>query len=137
MENGKHIVNPAECTFIPVRSSGPGGQHANKVETGILLRFDIRSSSLPEHVKQRLMLMKDSRISSSFILTIQATNHRSQLKNRAEALARLQELVDLASRKEKKRKKTRIPKSAVQQRLQEKSKRSALKQERKKPSPDL
>ncbi len=82
------------------------------------------------------MKMRDSRISSSFVVTIQATNHRSQLKNRSEALARLQDMIDLASRKEKKRKKTRVPKSADQKRLEEKSRRSALKQERKKPSPD-
>lgn len=136
MTTAKNIVNPAECTFTPVRSSGPGGQHANKVETGILLRFDIQASTLPEEVKNRLMKMRDSRISSSFVVTIQATNHRSQLKNRSEALARLQDMIDLASRKEKKRKKTRVPKSADQKRLEEKSRRSALKQERKKPSPD-
>lgn len=83
------------------------------------------------------MNMQDSRISSAFVITIQATNHRSQLKNRTEALTRLQDMIDLASREEKKRKKTRVPKKAARKRLEDKARRSTLKQERKKPSPEL
>ena len=137
MKKSKNFIDPAECEFIPIRSSGPGGQHANKVETGILLKFDIFGSSLPESVKGRLIMIPDSRISKDFVISIRATTHRSQSQNRIEAVARLQELVDLASHEEKKRKKTKIPRKAVEKRLDEKSKRGEIKQKRKKPAADL
>ena len=117
------------------RSSGPGGQHVNKVSTAILLRFDIAASPLPEEVKERLLRFSDHRISESGIVIIKADEHRSQKKNREEAVERLHTLIRQATQKRKKRKPTNVPRSVKEARLREKASRAATKKARGKVEP--
>ena len=114
-----------------IRSSGPGGQHVNKTATGVQLRFDIQNSpSLPDDVKTRLTTIAASKVSTEGILTIEATNKRSQAANRKEALDRLIELIRQAEKRPKKRRKTKPSGAAKAKRLQNKQHRSDLKRTR-------
>lgn len=122
-----------EIEVSAIRAQGPGGQNVNKVASAIHLRFDIGASSLPEAVKQRLLQMNDQRISGDGIVIIKAQNHRSQDKNRAEALTRLAELVDQASHTPRKRIPTRPSRAAKRKRLESKKRRGSLKKLRGKP----
>lgn len=122
-----------EIEVSAIRAQGPGGQNVNKVASAIHLRFDIGASSLPEAVKQRLLQMNDQRISGDGIVIIKAQNHRSQDKNRAEALTRLAELVDQASHTPRKRIPTRPSRAAKRRRLESKKRRGSLKKLRGKP----
>ena len=122
-----------EIEVSAIRAQGPGGQNVNKVASAIHLRFDIGASSLPEAVKQRLLQMNDQRISGGGIVIIKAQNHRSQDKNRAEALTRLAELVDQASHPPRKRIPTRPSRAAKRKRLESKKRRGSLKKLRGKP----
>lgn len=116
-------------TFI--RSSGPGGQHANKVSTGVQLRFDAKgSSSLPYTVRQRLVRLAGKRITTDGYLVIEATRHRSQRANRDDALTRFITLVSEASIRPKTRRKTRPTKSSRETRLTNKKHRGRLKRGR-------
>ena len=128
--NNRLSIEDDEVSLSAIRSQGAGGQNVNKVATAIHLRFDIAASSLPGPVKQRLLASRDRRITSEGILVIKAQNHRTQEKNRAEALSRLCELVDGFSRPPRKRIPTRPGKAAKQRRLDEKKKRGALKKSR-------
>lgn len=87
----------SEISFNAIRAQGPGGQNVNKVSCAIHLRFDIGASSLPEAYKERLLAMHDQRISKEGIIVIKAQRSRSQEKNKAEGLQRLQELILLAA----------------------------------------
>jgi ribosome-associated protein len=91
------IINPAEVTFSAIRAQGPGGQNVNKVSCAVHARFDIPASSLPEHVKERLLALRDSRITAEGVLVLKAQQSRSLEQNKEEALRRLQELVDQAA----------------------------------------
>jgi len=82
-----------EIEILAVRSQGSGGQNVNKVATAIHLRFDIQASSLPEHYKDKLLQLKDSRISSEGVIIIKAQRFNSQVKNREDALNRLREMI--------------------------------------------
>ncbi len=110
-----------------VRTSGPGGQHVNKVSTAVQLRFNVRQSSLPEEVRQRLMYLAGRRMSNDGVLIIEASRHRSQKKNREDALKRLVELIRKAAARPKKRRKTRPGRAAKEKRLQKKRQRSEIK----------
>ena len=86
-------VAPEEVEISAVRAQGAGGQNVNKVSSAVHLRFDIRASSLPDAVKERLLALADTRISSDGVLVLKAQTHRSQDMNRQDAMERLNELV--------------------------------------------
>ena len=118
---------PGELEFDAIRASGPGGQNVNKVSNAVHLRFDIRASSLPEAVKARLLNWADQRISSDGIVVIKAQDSRSLERNRADAVARLIELVQAAAHVPKARRATKPTYGSQQRRLEGKSKRSTVK----------
>jgi ribosome-associated protein len=127
-------IDESELEFDFVRASGPGGQHVNKAATAVQLRFAVaETSSLPDAVRRRLMKLAQNRITKEGVLIIEASEHRSQHRNRREAIERLKTLVRKAARKPKKRRKTRAPQSAKERRLREKRRRSETKQRRKPP----
>lgn len=120
-----------------MRSSGPGGQHANKVETAIQLRFDIRASSLPEDLKLKLLNLKDQRVTAQGEVLIRSSRYRSRQKNLEDAVSRLNALINKVAQPRKKRIPTKKPRAVEEQRLKEKSRKSELKESRKKPDPPL
>lgn len=91
------IINPAEVEFSAIRAQGPGGQNVNKVSCAVHARFDIHASSLPAPVKERLLGLRDARITQEGVLVLKAQQSRSLEQNKLEALRRLQELVDKAA----------------------------------------
>jgi ribosome-associated protein len=120
-----------EIAFEFLRSSGPGGQNVNKVSTAARLRFDVlRSSSLPEDVKQRLVRLAGGKVTSEGVLLIEARRFRTQDKNRQDALERLRDLVRRASVTPKRRKRTRPTANSRERRLQAKRCRAVLKRGR-------
>ena len=121
-----------EVELKAIRSQGAGGQNVNKVATAIHLRFDLHSPSLPEKVRKRLLGSGDSRITADGVLIIKAQNHRTQEKNRSEAIARLRTLILGATRTQRKRIATRPSRAAKQKRLEAKKKRGKLKKLRSK-----
>lgn len=124
------MINPDEIEITAIRSSGPGGQNVNKVSSAIHLRFDIRASSLPESSKNALLRLRDRHLSRKGEIIIKAQRHRSQEQNREDALRRLAELIESASRPTITRKTTRPPRASRQQRLDDKRKRGITKQRR-------
>lgn len=118
---------PEELVFEAIRASGPGGQNVNKVSNAVHLRFDIRASSLPEAVKQRLLNWADQRITTDGVVVIKAQDSRSLALNRADAVARLIELVRAAAHVPKARRATKPTYGSQQRRLEGKAKRSGIK----------
>jgi ribosome-associated protein len=110
-----------------VRSSGPGGQHVNKVSTAVELRFNIGASSLPDDVKERLRSIAGHRVTSDDVLLIDSREHRGQMQNREAARARLVALLQHAAKRPKKRRPTRPGKAAREKRLGAKKHRGEIK----------
>jgi ribosome-associated protein len=120
-------VSPEEVEFVAVRSQGPGGQNVNKVSSAVQLRFDVAASSLPAQVKARLLEMADRRLNKDGVLVIKAQSTRSQEQNKLDALARLDALVEEASRPVVPRRPTKPTYGSKLRRLEAKSQRSNVK----------
>jgi ribosome-associated protein len=130
-------INEDEIEESFVRSSGPGGQHVNTTSTAVQLRFDARRSrSLPDDVAIRLMKLAGSRLTQDGVIVITAQSHRSQQRNREEAVARLVELVRQAAIRPRVRRATKPTKASKERRLDSKGRRSVVKSQRRSRPPE-
>jgi len=123
-----------EVELTAVRSQGPGGQNVNKVSSAIQLRFDVGASSLPPELKERVLALRDHRLSKGGVVVIKSQEHRSQDMNRMAALLRLHDLLELAALVQKPRKATRPTRSSQVKRVDGKVKRGQTKALRSKAS---
>ena len=110
-----------EIVISAVRSQGAGGQNVNKVSSAIHLRFDVRASSLPESCKQRLLSLRDQRVSKDGVIVIKAQQYRTREKNLEAAISRLRDMISQATTRVKKRRATKPTRSSQQKRLDRKS----------------
>jgi ribosome-associated protein len=120
-------LNPDEVEFNAIRAQGPGGQNVNKVSCAVHARFDIKASSLPDHVKERLLAMRDSRRTEDGVLVLKAQQSRSLEANKEDPLRRQQALIDKAAVVQAVRRPTRPTRSSQRRRLDEKTRSGQIK----------
>lgn len=116
--------------FNAIRASGPGGQNVNKTSSAVNLQLDLSAVGMPDAYRERIMAHRDRRISDSGIITIKAQNHRTQFRNRSEAIERLKTLLLEAVTVPETRRKTKPSYGSVQRRLKSKTQRSTIKKNR-------
>ncbi|WP_311221076.1 MULTISPECIES: alternative ribosome rescue aminoacyl-tRNA hydrolase ArfB [unclassified Acidovorax] len=120
-------IDEREVQWSAVRAQGAGGQNVNKVSSAVHLRFDVPASSLPDEVKERLLCLRDSRITQEGVFVLKAQQFRTQEANRIDAFRRLQEVVDAAAVVPKSRRATKPTYGSRQRRLESKTQRSDVK----------
>ncbi|WP_251359682.1 alternative ribosome rescue aminoacyl-tRNA hydrolase ArfB [Kangiella sp. TOML190] len=118
--NNNLYINSEELEFTAIRAQGAGGQNVNKVSSAIHLRWDIKNSSIPEHYKEKLLAVKDSRLTANGEFILKAQTHRTQARNRDDAINRLKAFVESAIKTQKKRIKTRPTLGSKKRRLESK-----------------